>query len=171
MTKERDFIQNNDLIFKNAFYFSGKQSNSGIIADIGNIKGNFLISFGFNFIITDISKDEYIIFQIKNYEEKIQLKVSIIRNKEGYFMVIIDSNLNKDGLGWKFKINPNHYYSFVFMIKKGKHIYISYFKDNQYFELPKEIKIKEMKTYNLLLCVGCEIQKINKNSHLIQEIM
>ena len=39
-------------------------------------------------------------------------------------MCINDSRLNKDGLRWKIKINPNHYYPFVLIIKKGKYIYI-----------------------------------------------
>ena len=68
MEKEKEFIKGNDLIFKNAFYLSGKQINSGIIADIGKIKEQILLSFGFNLIITDIQKEEYIIFQIKTYE-------------------------------------------------------------------------------------------------------
>ena len=167
MAKEREFIKNNDSIFKSAFYFSGKQPNSGIIADIGNIKDHFLLSFGFNLIITDIRKSEYIIFQIKNYEQILQLKVSITRDNEGFFMCINDSRLNKDSLRWKIKVNPNHYYSFV-LVKKGKNITISYFKENQFFEEPK-IKIKEIKTSNLLLCVGCEIQKINFNTNIIHD--
>ena len=185
MAKEREFIKNNDFIFKSDFYFSGKQPNSGIIADIGNIKDHFLLSFGFNLIITDIPKSEYIIFQIKNYEQILQLKASITRDNEGFFMCINDSRLNKDGLRWKIKINPNHYYSFVLIIKKGKYIYIyiyiSFFKENQknqenkenqknqFFEEPKAVKIKEIKTSNLLLCVGCEMQKINVNSNIIHD--
>ena len=168
-SKEREFIRNNDLIFKNAFYFSGKQPNSGIIADIGKIKDHFLLSFGFNLIITDIPINEYIIFQIKNYEQKVQLKVSISKNDEGYFLGIIDSRLKKDGLRWTFKINTNHYYIFILSVKKGKNINVSYFKENQFFEEPKEVKIKEMKTSNLLLCVGCEIQKIDMKSNLIHD--
>ena len=172
MSRERDFIRNNDFIFKSAFYFSGKQPNSGIIGDIGNIKEikeHFLLSFGFNLIITDIPKPEYIIFQIKNYEQILQLKVFITRINEEYFMCINDSRLNKDGLRWKIKINPNHYYSFVLVIKKGKNIHISYFIENKFFEEPKAVKIKEIKTSNLLLGVGCEFQKININSNSIHD--
>ena len=73
MSRERDFIRNNDFIFKSAFYFSGKQPNSGIIGDIGNIKEikeHFLLSFGFNLIITDIPKPEYTNFTIKSFYNK-----------------------------------------------------------------------------------------------------
>ena len=87
--KERNFIKNNINIFKNAFYFSGKQINSGIIADIGKISDHFLLAFGFNLITNEI-KDEYIIFQIKNYEEKVQLKASIFKNNNDYILYIID---------------------------------------------------------------------------------
>ena len=84
ITKERNFIKDNIFIFKNAFYFSGKQKNAGIIAEIGKIKEKFLLAFGFNLIITDEEKDEYIIFQIKNKEQKVQLKASIFKNNEEY---------------------------------------------------------------------------------------
>ena len=166
MEKEKEFIKGNDLIFKNAFYLSGKQINSGIIADIGKIKEQILLSFGFNLIITDIQKEEYIIFQIKTYEQKLQLKATIIRDNKYYFLCLFDSHLNKEGLRFKLKINPNHYYSFVLNIKKGK-LYISYLKEDEFFEEPKAINIKEMKTNNLLLCMGCEIEKINLKSNLI----
>ena len=163
--KERNFINNNSFIFKNAFYFSGKQENAGIIAEIGKIKDKFLLAFGFNFIISEEEKDEYIIFQIKNNEQKVQIKVSIFKINEEYFLFIIDSNLKKIGECWKMKINPNNYYFFTLNVEKGKNITISYFKDNKYFEA--KFKIKEIKTNNLLLSLGCEIEKIDKKSNLI----
>ena len=166
MGKEREFIIDNDLIFKNAFYFSGKQINTGIIADIGKIKGPFLLSFGFNLIITDVPKEEYIIFQIKNYDQKLQLKASILRESDLYFLCLSDSRFNKEGPRFKSQISTNHYYSFVLNIKKGK-INISYLKGNEFFEDPKAIKIKDIDTNNLLLCAGCEIKKINLKSNTI----
>ena len=165
IAKERNFIKGNSLIFKNAFYFSGKQENTGIIADIGKIKDKFLLAFGFNLIITDVEKDEYIIFQIKNYDQKVQLKASIFKNNNEYFLYIIDSSLKKDGQTWKKKIKLHHYYPFVLNIEKGKNITISYLEDNEFLE--EKIKIKEIKTNNLLMSIGCEIEKIDKKSNLI----
>ena len=165
IAKERNFIKGNSLIFKNAFYFSGKQENTGLIADIGKIKDKFLLAFGFNLIISDVEKDEYIIFQIKNYDQKVQLKASIFKNNNEYFLYIIDSSLKKDGQTWKKKIKLHHYYPFVLNIEKGKNITISYLEDNEFLE--EKIKIKEIKTSNLLMSIGCEIEKIDKKSNLI----
>ena len=76
IAKERIYIRDNSFIFKNAFYFNGKQKNSGIVADVGNLEDHFLIAFGFNFVISE-EIDEYIIFQLINHEQKIQLKAYI----------------------------------------------------------------------------------------------
>ena len=159
--KERLFIKDNNFIFKNAFYFSGKQKNAGIIAEIGKIKDKFLLAFGFNFLVNNEEKDEYIIFQIKNYEEKIQLKATIIKNNEEYILYILGPNLNKDKQCLKIKINPNYYYSFILNVEKGINIIISFFQNNEFHE--EKFKIKEIKTNNLLLSIGCEIEKLIKN--------
>ena len=165
-SKERNFIKDNIFIFKNAFYMSGKQQNSGIIADIGKIQSQFLLTFGFNFIITDVEKEEYIIFQIKNYEQKLQLKALISKdNNKKYFLELIYSSFNKDNKCWKIQINPNHYYCFVLIIEKGKHVNISFFKENTFYE--EKFTIKEMRTTNLFLAVGCEVEKIDKKLNSI----
>ena len=62
-------------------------------------------------------------------------------------------------------INPNHYYSFILTVEKGKYITISFYKNEKYFE--EKFKIKEIKISNLLLCVGCEVEKIDKKSNMI----
>ena len=135
ISRERNFINNNVYIFKNAFYFSGKQQNSGILADIGKIQQNFLLAFGFNLTITDEPKAEYIIFQIKNYEQKLQLKASILKNNEDlYFLYIFDSSSNKDKYCWKIEIQPNYYYPFVLTVEKGKNINVSFFRDEIFYE-------------------------------------
>ena len=167
ISKEREFINNNNFILKNAFYFSGKQPNSGIIAEIGKIKDRFLLAFGFNLIITDEIKDEYIIFQIKNYEEKVQLKASIFKKNNDFILYIIDSSLNISDKTWKMTINPYYYYSFLLSVQKGKYITIYYYKNDEFSE--EQFKVKEIKTTNLLVCVGCEIEKIDKNSNLIHK--
>ena len=165
-SKERNFIKDNIFIFKNAFYFSGKQQTSGIIANIGQIQDSFLLSFGFNLVITEEIKQEYIIFQIKNYDQKLQLKASIIKNNdEEYHLYIIDSSQNDFGQCWKYKVKPNRYYSFVMVVEKGKNINISYYRDSNYFE--EKFVIKSMKTSNLLLTVGCNVKKIDTKSNSI----
>ena len=45
-----------------------------------------------NFIITETTKIENIIFQIKNQEQKVQLKAMILKKNEGYFFYLIDYN-------------------------------------------------------------------------------
>ena len=161
ITKERIFIKNNNLIFKNAFYFSGKQKNSGIIADIGKLQNHFLLTFGFNLVISNEIKEEYIVFQIKNYEQKLQLKASILKNKDGCFFSIIDS---KNGRCWAMQIIPNHYYSFSMTVEK-KNVIMSFFKDDKIID--DKFKIKEIKYSNLFLCVGCDVEKIDPKSNSI----
>ena len=167
MKKERLFIKDNVFIFKNAFYFSGHQTNSGLIADIGKIRDHFLLMFGFNLILSDVQKDEYIIFQIKNYEQKVQLKTSVLKINEDYFLCIIDSRLNQNGNCFKIQINPHHYYSFAMTVEKGKNINLSFISDGEYSF--QKFKIKEIKTSNILLCVGCEIEKIDLKSNSIHK--
>ena len=157
--KERIFIKENVSIFKNAFYFSGRQKNTGIIADIGKLSNHFLLAFGFNLVITNEPKDEYIIFQIKNYEQKVQLKTSIIKRNADYFLYIFDSKLKQEVKNWNIKINPNYYYTFVLIIKKGE----LYIHSNIPKEKDKKIKIKDIKGNNFFLCVGCEVQKKEEN--------
>ena len=166
ISKERKFIKDNTFIFKNAFYFSGKQPNSGIIAEIGKLSNHFLLTFGFNFIITETTKIENIIFQIKNQEQKVQLKAMILKKNEGYYFYLIDSKLNADGKSWNIQINPNYYYSFVITVEKGKNLTIC---SNALKTEVLKIKIKEMKTANLLLSVGCEVEKISAKSNLINK--
>ena len=156
ITKERIYIKDNSLIFKNAFYFSGKQQNSGIVTNVGNLEEHFLLAFGFNFNITDEPKEEYIIFQFINNEQKVQLKASVNKIKNVYYLCFIDSTLNKDKI--KFKIEPEHYYSYVIVVNK-KYINIRHQESSLSF------KIKEMLTSGLLLAVGCNIKK--KESSII----
>ena len=167
LSKERKFIKNDSLIFKSAFYFSGKQANSGIISEIGKIKDHFLLTFGFNLLITNVPKNEYIVFQIKNYEQKIQIKASILNFKGEYFLSIIDSRLNLNSPCWKIQIEPNRYYSFAMLLEKGKNITISSIYNGSYQVY--KIKIKEIKTSNLLLCVGCDVEKIDPKSNAIHK--
>ena len=163
LSKERDFIKNDSFIFKNAFYFSGKQTNSGIISEIGKIKDHFLLVFGFNLIITNVPKNEYIIFQIKNSEQKVQIKVSILINNGIYFLSIIDSRLNINQPCWQIQIESNRYYSIALLVEKGKNVTISFIHDKKYHE--QKCKIKEIKTSNLLLCIGCDVEKIDPKSN------
>ena len=165
--KERIFIKDNNLIFKNAFYFSGNQQNSGIIADIGKMQSHFLLAFGFNLIITNEIIDEYIIFLIKNYDQKVILKAAILKSEDGYFFSIIDSRLNKDGRCWTMKINPGHYYTFSMLVEKGKNISMSFFKNNTIIE--EKFKIKDLKSSNSILCVGCDVEKIDPKSNAIHK--
>ena len=160
IAKERDIIKNNSFIFKNAFYFSGKQQNSGIVTDIGTIGDHFLLAFGFNFITTNEEKKEYIIFQFINYEYTVQLKASIFRNQNNeFYLHLIDSTMNIDKHTPKIMINPNYYYCFIIIYNKKskKNINLFYFKKKAYFE--EAFKIKEIKTSNLFLTVGCDIEK------------
>ena len=156
--KERVYIKNNTLICEKAFYFNGKQQNSGIVTNILNLREHFLLIFGFNFIEREKQKDEYIIFQFINNEEKVQLKAIIRKNNNNdYYLYFIDSTLNKDKI--KIKVEPNHYYSFAISINK-KLLNIYYFKENNIFD--EKYKIKEIITSNLFLTVGCDIKKKEK---------
>ena len=165
ISKERDYIKNNSLIFKNAFYFSGKQKNSGIVTKVRNLEEHFLLAFGFNFILTGEQKEEYIVFQFINDELKVQLKVTLdkINNNKNddyyYYLNFTDSSMAIFSL--KIKIEPNHYYSFVIDINK-KSFNIYYFKENTVFE--EKHKIKEIIIPNLFLTVGCNIKKKEKES-------
>ena len=167
-SKERNFINKNPFIFKNALYFSGNLPNAGIIADIGQIQDRFLLAFGFNLIITEEEKKEYIIFQLKKKtEQKAQLKASILKNNNGeYYLHIIDSSLNEEGTRWKKRINPNQYYSYVILVDKKKNITVSYYSDINNIKKETFI-IKEMLISNLFLTVGCDVEKINNNSNTI----
>ena len=167
LSKEREFIKNDPLIFKNAFYFSGRQTNSGIISEIGKIKEHFLLTFGFNLIITNVPKSEYIIFQIKNYDQKVQIKASILIKNGIYFLSIIDSRLNINSPCFQIQIESNRYYPLTMLVEKGKNVKISYEDDKGYHE--QKFKIKEIKTSNLLLCVGCDIEKIDQKSNVIHK--
>ena len=171
ISKEKEFITDNSFIFKNAFYFSGKQQNSGIVTNIGEIGDHFLLAFGFNFIITNAPKKEYIVFQLKNNEYIVQFKASIFANKNNeFYLYFIDSTMNIDKHTPKIKIVPNNYYCFIIIYNKSKKKNISfyYLKDKDYTE--EEFKIKEIKTTNFFFTVGCDIEKndseinsINKN--------
>ena len=142
IAKERVYIKDNNLIFDKAFYFNGKQKNSGIVANICNLKEPFLLVFGFNFIEAEKQKDEYIIFQIINNELKVQLKAIISKNNNNdYYLYFIDSTMNKDEK--KIKVKPNHYYSFAIYIKK-KSLNIYFFKENTIVD--EKYKIKEIIT-------------------------
>ena len=160
IAKERVYIKDNNLIFDKAFYFNGKQKNSGIVANICNLKEPFLLVFGFNFIEAEKQKDEYIIFQIINNELKVQLKAIISKNNNNdYYLYFIDSTMNKDKK--KIKVKPNHYYSFAIYIKK-KLLNIYFFKENTIVD--EKYKIKEIITSNLFLTVGCNIKMKEKES-------
>ena len=166
MAKERIFIRDNVLIFKNAFYLSGKQYNSGIISELGKIKEHFLLTFGFDFIVTDVERDEYIIFQIKTYDQKVQLKASVLKNSGNYFLGIIDTRLNNESPCWIYPIIPNHYYTFAMNVDK-KNVTVSFVEEKVHKE--QKFKIKEIKNSNLLLCVGCDVEKINVKSNSISK--
>ena len=162
--KERIFIKENFSIFKNAFYFNGKQQNSGIVTDLSNIEDHFLLAFGFNFIIEEQPKEEFIIFQFINYEQKVQLKACIYKYKNNdYYLNFIDSTMNKDKI--KMKVEPYHYYFFIIVINK-KNINICYLKEKSFSE--EKYKIKEMMTSNLYLTVGCNIKKKDTNINNIK---
>ena len=158
ITKERIYIKDNHLIFKNAFYFSGKQPNSGIVTNISDLDEQFLVAFGFNFIEANEPPKEYIVFQFITNEKKVQLKVSIVKNNNdnNYYLYFIDSTEKIEKYNVKIKVEPNHYYSFVININK-KNINIHYFKENTGIEVKQ--KIKEIMASNLILTVGCSIEK------------
>ena len=162
--KERVYIKDNNTIFKNAFYFSGKQQNSGILANVGNLEDNFLLVFGFNFIEANEPKEEYIVFQLLDEKQKVQLKIIINKNidnkNKGYHLSSIDSTNNQTIT--KIKLMPNHYYFFVFDVAK-KNIAVHFWKENAISD--DKIKLKEeITTSNLLLTVGCNIKKKEKES-------
>ena len=164
-TKERVYIKDNSLIFKNAFYFSGKQPNSGIVTKIDKLEERFLLAFGFNFILTGEQKKEYIVFQFLNKEQKVLLKASINHidnNNTEYHLNFTGSSINP--FESKIKVIPNHYYSFVIdSNKKNFNIFSPKESDaNDIYEL--KAKLKEIMPSNLLLTVGCNIEKKDKNN-------
>ena len=160
--KERIYINEHSCILKNGFYFGGKKNNqNGIIAEIDNLQDNFILTFGFKLIIKNEKKQDNTILQFKSINKMItQLKISILNINNINFLTIIDNKNNNENI---IKIDEEKYYIFSIQIK-GSSLYVRFFYDNS--EKHEHIEITKMsfKLDKVYLCVGCDIEKKDKNS-------
>ena len=165
INKERMILENNSCLLSNGFYIGENNNNAGIVANLGEIEDNFILTFGFKLLINNkkIEKNEYIIMQFKNiYKNKVELKISIIKNKNSFSLVIFDNENNRKNI---FEIEPNQYYLFSLKFEESilKVVFI-FDKMNQ----PIEFDIKNIcfnSNDNLLLCVGCNVEINNNNQN------
>ena len=159
---ERLFINEHSCILKNGFYFGGKKNNqNGIIAEIDSLQDNFILTFGFKLFIKDRKEEEYTILQFKTIKDmKTQLKISILNNNNLNCLTIVDNKNNKENI---FKISEEKYYIFSIQIK-GSSLLVRFCYDNS--EKHEHIEIQKMsfKLDKVYLCVGCDIEKKDKNS-------
>ena len=160
--KERIYINEHSCILKNGFYFGeNNKIQSGIIAEMDNLQDNCILTFGFKLIIKDRKDEEHIIFQFKSINNiKTQLKISILNINNINYLTIIDNKNNEENIC---KIIEEKYYIFSIQIK-GTSFYVNFCYDNsekhEHIEIPK-MSFKLVKVY---LCVGCDIEKKEKNS-------
>ena len=161
--KEKKLLEKYPNTLKNGFYFGEKSKNSGIIAYLDKIQDNFILNFGFKLILTKELKknNEFILLLFKNTNDnKTLLKICITKEKDNYFMELINHKDNH----WKiFQIIPFEYYIYSLQFKDSI-IYVSLSCDNHDEIIPFEVHKMHYKLgNNLVLCVGCDIEQ-NKNN-------
>ena len=156
INKEKTFISKNPCIFKNGFYF-GEKNNNGIIAEIGKIEDNFILTFGFKLVIRnkEMAQNEYIIMQFKNLNNnKINFKICLQKKVNDYDIVLIDNQKNQKNV---FNIIPYNYYIFS-LEKKGSNLNAAVRLDSDE-AIIFDIKKVNIKIGDSILCVGCDIEK------------
>ena len=145
INKERDFIKDNPCIFKNGFYFgdNNNNNNSGIVAYIGQLQDNFILTFGFKLIIKNeqINEKEFILLQFKNKNDyKTHFKISIMKKNNSYNFTII-SNKNKELK--LIEIPAYEYYIFSLQFKDSNlYIALTYNKEEPILFEIKKLKFK-----------------------------
>ncbi len=173
--KEKEFIANNPFILKNGFYLGENNNNNWITAEIENFQDNFILTFGFKLILTNESaKNEYILLQMKNENNKTMLKFRLIKQLNSYKLILSIKNIEIDKYS-SIDIKPNEIdkYYYIDIIPFKYYIISIYFQDkNMFLKILDNNTLNEFKSEkinfdknNLTLCLGCDRELKKNNDH------
>ena len=168
--KESHILKNNLYSLRHGFYF-GKEK-CGIIYDFNSLDNEFFIMLGLK--VEQNKNDILTIFQIINSQTNTsQLKIYLFKNKKNiYYEMIVEDK--KAGINSNIKVFTNKTYIFIFHIKnkglmKESQLKINYVYDkneiekenkNNFYSI-EDLKIKNIKTENIRLYLGCEMNEKN----------
>ena len=166
INKENELSKKDSCLLKKGFYLGNE--TSAIYGDINNLEPDFLIIFGFKLESDDLY--DVSLFELYRKESSL-IKFYLTKDLSNmYELQIEDEKINST----KVIIQMKKTYIFIFQISfKKKEIKIFYIKDNENKEKNKEsdenihlgretkLKIKNLKTDNLKICIGCK--RINGN--------